>query len=66
MKDFKDAYIIVKVLTKPGGKPQHVFLVNSHHEILELRKRRRKLLTYLKVILRMVGNIMSKRFNYEK
>ena len=35
MSKFKDAYIIVKVLTKKGGKPQHVFLVNSHNEILE-------------------------------
>lgn len=35
MKQFKDSYIIVKVLTKPGGKPQHVFLVDSNHEILE-------------------------------
>lgn len=35
MKEFKDAYIIVKVLTKPGGKPQHVFLVDNHNEILE-------------------------------
>jgi hypothetical protein len=35
MSEFKDAYIIVKVLTKKGGKPQHVFLVDSHNEVLE-------------------------------
>jgi len=35
MSKFEDAYIIVKVLTKKGGKPQHVFLVDSHNEILE-------------------------------
>jgi hypothetical protein len=35
MSKFEDAYIIVKVLTKKGGKPQHVFLVDSHNEVLE-------------------------------
>jgi hypothetical protein len=35
MSEFKDAYIIVKVLTKKGGKPQHVFLVDSNNEVLE-------------------------------
>jgi len=35
MSKFEDAYIIVKVLTKKGGKPQHVFLVDSNNEVLE-------------------------------
>jgi hypothetical protein len=35
MSKFEDAYIIVKVLTKKHGKPQHVFLVDSNNEILE-------------------------------
>jgi hypothetical protein len=39
MSEFKDAYIIVKILTKKGGKPQHIFLVNSHNEILEFDTR---------------------------
>lgn len=32
---YKDAYIIVKLLTIKNGKPQHVFLVDSNHEVLE-------------------------------
>jgi hypothetical protein len=35
MSGFKDAYIIVKVLIKKHGKPQHVFLVDSNNEVLE-------------------------------
>jgi len=35
MSRFEEAYIIVKVLTKKGGKPQHVFLVDSNNEVLE-------------------------------
>ena len=35
MSKFKDAYIIVKVLTKKGGKPQNVFLIDSNNEVLE-------------------------------
>ena len=35
MNKFKDAYVIVKVITKKGGKPQHVLLVDNHNEILE-------------------------------
>jgi hypothetical protein len=35
MTNFKNAYIIVKVITKRGGKPQHVFLVDSNNEVLE-------------------------------
>jgi hypothetical protein len=35
MSKFEEAYIIVKVLTKKGGKPQHVFLVDSNNEVLE-------------------------------
>jgi hypothetical protein len=35
MNKFKEAYIIVKVITKKGGKPQHVFLVDSNNEVLE-------------------------------
>jgi hypothetical protein len=35
MSNFKDAYIIVKVITKKGGKPQHIFLVDTNNEVLE-------------------------------
>lgn len=37
MTKFETSYIIVKVITKAGGKPQHVFLVDGNHEILEFK-----------------------------
>ena len=37
MNKFETSYIIVKVITKKGGKPQHVFLLDSNNEILEFK-----------------------------
>jgi hypothetical protein len=37
MTKFETSYIIVKVITKKGGKPQHVFLVDVNNEILEFK-----------------------------
>lgn len=37
MSKFETSYIIVKVITKKKGKPQHVFLVDVNHEILEFK-----------------------------
>jgi|688.fasta_scaffold1162389_2 hypothetical protein len=35
MNNYETSYIIVKVITKKKGKPQHVFLVDGGNEILE-------------------------------
>ncbi len=37
MNKFETSYMIVKVLKTKNGKPQHVFLVDSNHEILEFK-----------------------------
>lgn len=35
MNNYETSYIIVKVIIKKKGKPQHVFLVDGNNEILE-------------------------------
>ena len=37
MDKFDTSYIIVKVIKTKSGKPQHVFLVDSNHELLEFK-----------------------------
>lgn len=36
MRKFEKSYVIVKILQRKNGKPQHVLLVDTNNEILEL------------------------------